>query len=1579
MSMRKKYSGSVVRANPVVPTEDSAPGIWTLEQQNQNQKKGTWPFIGDPSFKNTTLLLHGDTSQTPSKDDQSGFNQDVEIVGDAKATNFSPYNLPDGYWSNFFDGSSDFEFSSSTDFNITTYVTFECWVYFPTFQSVSNELIAGREANYWLGYSYAAIGGTANKFVFTIHNNSSWQAVSSSTTPTANTWYHIMGVKDGTTLRFYLNGTQENTATFSGSPRNSAYALGVGGYDGGSESMTGYVSNVRLVTGSSDSIFPYSLAGGSSFTPPSTPLISTGSATKLLTCQSNRLVDNSADARTMTANGEPNVQPFSPFSYTPTATVNTYGSYYFDGTGDYLTVENDAIDIGYDPFTVEIWAYLKDSSSFCPLWGISNGAGGALKINLYDSGNGSLTFENSGGGGNFSTDTGVRDIMNNAWAHIVFVREGTGTNQSHIYVNGVVRGTGTVSGNLTGWTGRFRFARNPEDYSSAMAGYISNARIIKNKALYTSAFTPPTKPIELTLTEGENSVYFDGSNDYFTVPNSTNTNIGGYSEDYTINCWFNLGTITSAHRVLFGMSNGGGAQNKWLVGINMSSTAAYSANKVGIYSYANSSARGDGTYSPGFLANSWYYFTLVYTHSNTTLKIYINGTEVVSVSSNVDSSTGAFTIGTDGEQNGDFIGYISNFRLVKGHALSAAVPEVPFDVTSGTVLLACASRYLEDRSPQKLNITNVDAVISQFNPFNDGYWSFYSDGAGFINSGANVTDTGSYTYEGWVKPTADNSGYAAIFATVGNFSSFPGVGLYANNSSPPRLHVRHGGTTQEDANGQLAYDTWYFVKVVYDSSAQTLTTFLDGTQIYQNSSISANAQGSNACLFYQPAAGNQYFHGYISNWRFRPVVDSSTTVPTEPFDPSVSNTEFLFQSNRFVNNGSTTGTIAITGTVAVDEDIPFTFLKRQTKLLNLQNNQSVGNNSIGNSTAFKTSFDTNGSKPFQGTFSPFSAEEGKWSVYLDGSGDYFVFTDNAALEVGSNDFTFEVWYLPLDVTSNNQGICDFGSQGSQASIIPFYQNGSSLVYYVTTAGGGWNTASGVSYGGTLVAGQWHHLALVRDGNTLTPYFNGVAGTTATISGAVNNSAVDKYVGAFTVGTGVPTGYISNFRLVNGTAVYTSAFTPPTKPLTAIANTSLLVCSSNAFVDKSTNNFSPTVYGTPKVYPYAPFAPSRSYSKEVVGGSAYFDATTGTGFTSLDNVPGCAFGTGDFTVEVWIYNIDGGVNGQIVSNRDTGSSGNANQWSLEFWSATTPRTLEWHDGLTAGILTATGVYPNQWNHIAVARSGTTSKMFVNGVEKSSATDSRDYSNVKRLNIGDEVNFTGASPFKGYIGPLRILKGTCLYTSAFTPPTSLFTEITNTEILINFTDGAVIDNTGKNNLETIDDARVSLQIKKFGNGSMYFDGTTDKMILPHSELQQLNTGQFTVELFVYFTATDARQGFFGNDGGWYFQIYDGELEFALGVSAIIERTFSHSLNQWYHLAATRDSSNDVRLFIDGTQQGAVVNSTANLRHNSNVFHIGNIGPNTTRPFKGGYMDEIRITKGVARYTSNFTVPTKAFKNR
>ena len=83
--------------------------------------------------------------------------------------------------------------------------------------------------------------------------------------------------------------------------------------------------------------------------------------------------------------------------------------------------------------------------------------------------------------------------------------------------------------------------------------------------------------------------------------------------------------------------------------------------------------------------------------------------------------------------------------------------------------------------------------------------------------------------------------------------------------------------------------------------------------------------------------------------------------------------------------------------------------------------------------------------------------------------------------------------------------------------------------------------------------------------------------------------------------------------------------------------------------------------------------------------------------------------------------------------------------------------------------------------------------------------------------------------------------------------------------------------------------------------------------------------------------------GNYAGWYFQYIGGELELALGASAVIERAWSPVANQWYHIACSRDSNNDIRIFVDGTQLGSVQNSTANLSHVSNALQIGNMDHN------------------------------------
>ena len=279
---------------------------------------------------------------------------------------FSPFSLKEGYWSTSVPSSSDFEFTSATGFNITDYVTLECWVYFSSLGS--DQLITGRESNFWLGYDHTGVGGASNKLVFTIYNGSSWSAVSSSTTPVTNTWYHIMGVKDGTTLRFYFNGAQENTGTMSGTPNNSAKNFFVGA-NNGAESMNGYVSNARLVTGASNGIFPYSgLTSGSSFSVPSKPLTSV-SGTQILTSSGNRFTDFNTDTTAKTfsnVNGTPKIQPFSPFAPSRSYSKNAVGgSAFFDGTSDGLNAGTSAVflPIANTDFTFEAWVYLTATPS----------------------------------------------------------------------------------------------------------------------------------------------------------------------------------------------------------------------------------------------------------------------------------------------------------------------------------------------------------------------------------------------------------------------------------------------------------------------------------------------------------------------------------------------------------------------------------------------------------------------------------------------------------------------------------------------------------------------------------------------------------------------------------------------------------------------------------------------------------------------------------------------------------------------------------------------------------------------------------------------------------------------------------------------------------------------------------------------------------------------------------------------------------------------------------------------------------------------------------------------------------------
>jgi hypothetical protein len=282
------------------------------------------------------------------------------------------------------------------------------------------------------------------------------------------------------------------------------------------------------------------------------------------------------------------------------------------------------------------------------------------------------------------------------------------------------------------------------------------------------------------------------------------------------------------------------------------------------------------------------------------------------------------------------------------------------------------------------------------------------------------------------------------------------------------------------------------------------------------------------------------------------------------------------------------------------------------------------------------------------------------------------------------------------------------------------------------------------------------------------YLNGVQ-SGSTWADSTNYGTQQPYIGRNCDGNFNPwLGYISNLRFVKGTGVYTTTFTPPTAPLTAISGTSYLVCQSNRFVDKSTNAFAITIYGDTLISTLQPFGSSNltKYS------SAYFPAKTD--YLGIRPQPGLTTFPGDFTFECWVYPSDGTITSwRVWDSRQT--AGTANPLNLGLSPLVSPGTgsyrMEYYNG-TSYFGTITVLF-NQWTYLAWVRSGTTLTFYVNGVAGGTATVSGTQTGTATTNpiyIGTKDNASAGIGTTGYIADFRITNGYARYTTAFTPPTT-----------------------------------------------------------------------------------------------------------------------------------------------------------------------------------------------------------------
>jgi hypothetical protein len=356
---------------------------------------------------------------------------------------------------------------------------------------------------------------------------------------------------------------------------------------------------------------------------------------------------------------------------------------------------------------------------------------------------------------------------------------------------------------------------------------------------------------------------------------------------------------------------------------------------------------------------------------------------------------------------------------------------------------------------------------------------------------------------------------------------------------------------------------------------------------------------------------------------------------------------------------------------------------------------------------------------------------------------------NAAFTLGTNNFTIEFW-----LNQNYRGPYDspFGYTGTSQSF--YWPIGTSQNFPYLSGTGTFSIT-----GGTLPPlNTWNHYALVRNGFTMSYYLNG-----ALVGTAMGNFTLSAQTAPLVIGaqanasaTNVISGNITNFRWVKGQAVYTSAFTSPTAPLSAITTS----------------------------------------ATTITGGSLSFTTRGATGVATYATLsPAITFGTSSWTIEAFVYLNDTGANNIIGTSTTPGMM-------FYFSGATVNLQNNFGQILTWSFNSALST----WYHVAASYDGTYINVWVNGNQLpiNTTTYGRQSWANGSFATGNQIasnSWSGSSAYGSnmLINNLRVVVGSVVYATAsttITVPTAQLTAITNTQLLmqVNDTGTAFTDTSG-----------------------------------------------------------------------------------------------------------------------------------------------------------------------------------------
>ena len=981
-------------------------------------------------------------------------------------------------------------------------------------------------------------------------------------------------------------------------------------------------------------------------------------------------------------------------------------------------------------------------------------------------------------------------------------------------------------------------------------------------------------------------------------------------------------------------------------------------NKLVLSTLANQEPTGRVTCSFTPVAGTWYHIAT--TCQSGTNNIFVNGVLTGSnvASTNIADLVGNMIIGSASNQN--FDGYMDEVRVSKGIAryTSAFTPQTTRFVSDQYTTLLLHGDSFQDSSYDNHNVNVTGATINTtygVPKIGKGCFDF-SGGSKYLTvpykDDFYVADR-DFTLEAWVNlttipSTPDNFMVVAIdgpgYWTNGGNQICWGMMIFGNGTTP-ELDIYLGSGFHPAQSFTMNALTWFHVAMC--RSGNILKTFINGNIL---STYDVTGLSSTPCTLPLLVGGGvrvgggdgylTYGTGNIDGLRISKGIahyTSNFTPGLVPFDRRENNdlsnkTKLLIKA--IGDNGSQTikddskwnRDITVTGNVKLD------------------------------STKGDYSLYFDGSSyltiPFSSDWVLGSATN-KWCVEFNYCADTALTADRHIIKQGLAGSPYTGWYLHHQTDTNKLAILMYNQSGT--SSYPFVSNG------------------------TLPIGQWINVCLMNDGNTIKLFLNGV---------------VDKVVSSFDIQISTEPliigynngynlkGWLSNLRIVRDDEVYAQ------NTFGIGDSDSLSSCKLCLRMDGSLSDSSPS----------ATTVTNNGLTFDVVNKffgthSAYFN---GSSYCSVPyNYDGILFGTGNFTIDFW---LKGTADGPVVyQGGPTGSASEMMIWA-NVGSGKFNYSPDWvnYPGSSHIITSTTSVNDNKWHHIAIVRNGAYFKLFIDGIEEGTPANlGTGFSmNVSaypfRLGMGSNPNY-----YTGNIDNFKVYKGFAKYTANFNPYTvdgltwaiqplpTLFTKDSDTSCKLclrldnNVTDASPSERTVTNNNVTFDASN-----KVFGTHSTYYNGSSSYLTTSYSSDFDFGSGDWTIEFWCKPNRNSPDvDTILTIDKNSQHQAYRYLFEFFTNGSGIISLGVSDMTNQysisnstsivgsWHHIAGVRSGST-IKLYVDGVSVGTPVKVTSFTIpvDTSMVLNIGSRYGAGADSYQG-WVDNVKVYKGLAKYTSNF----------